>query len=170
MSTLAPCGTRQARRRHKRNNETCQTCDAALKPRGNKPAPCGTSPARQRHQRRGETCHVCGPITPVQPPKPCGTPAAVKRHRYHGEPVCETCKQGDRDRAETRRRQNGIPERPTTQNIIEEIQFLLSCGEGEHAILKATGYTGKPTALQTRLQRAKRSDLTAQIFGWDLAA
>ena len=169
MSTLAPCGTRQARRRHKRNNETCQTCDAALKPRGNKPAPCGTSPARQRHHRRGETCQVCGPITPVRPPKPCGTPAAVKRHRYRGEPVCDTCKQGERARTSAASQAKGT-KRLTNAEFIEELTFLINAGEGQHRILTALGYQNKPDALHQRLYRAKRHDLTAQIFGWDLAA
>lgn len=50
--------------------------------------------------------------------------------------------------------------------MIEEIEFLLSCGVGEAAILQATGYTHNPDALQRRLTRAKRHDLIPRIFEW----
>ena len=170
MSTLAPCGTRQARRRHKRNNTTCDVCDQAVKtPGGNNLAPCGTAPARQRHKRRGETCTTCGPLQPVHPPKPCGTAAAIKRHRYHSEPVCDVCKQGERARTSAASQAKGT-KRLTNAEFIEELTFLINAGEGQHRILTALGYQNKPDALHQRLYRAKRHDLTAQIFGWDLAA
>jgi len=51
----APCGTAQARRRHKRKNETCQACADTLKLQ-----PCGTPAAYRRHQRANQTpCEPC---------------------------------------------------------------------------------------------------------------
>jgi hypothetical protein len=52
--------------------------------------------------------------------------------------------------------------------LIEDIEHLLNCGEGEHAILKAIGYAGREDALQARLRRSCRQDLTQRIFprGW----
>jgi hypothetical protein len=169
----APCGGHVARQRHKRRGETCTTCENAYKTNYRHTAPCGTPAAIRRHKKHGETCTTCGPITPRQPRKPlqpCGTDAAIKRHRYRNEPVCETCKQGDRERGETLRRNKGVPERVTIEDLITEIRFLINAGEGEHRILQATGYTGRNNALRTRLAAAGQHQLSAQIFGWDLAA
>lgn len=50
--------------------------------------------------------------------------------------------------------------------MIEDVEFLLSCGVGEAAILEATGYTRNPLALQRRLYKADRRDLIPRIFEW----
>jgi len=174
---LAPCGTSAARRRHARNNETCATCtvtrpEPAPATTKNKPlAPCGTTQARQRHKRRDETCTECGPINQPKQVKPCGTPAALKRHRYHNDPPCDVCLKADRERAEVVRRAKGIPEHITTEELIQELRFLLNAGEGTHRILTATGYKGREHSLRTRLGKAGHHQLAAQILNpWDLAA
>ena len=108
----------------------------------------------------------------MTPLKPCGTPAAYKRHYTRGEPVDEACRQANNEYATNKRRAKGSQPRPTTidaQNVIEEIVFLLNCGEGEHAILQATGR--QPKTIKRLLHRANRADLIPRIFQhWDLAA
>ena len=60
--------------------------------------------------------------------------------------------------------------KPTT-DLIEDIEHLLDSGEGEHAILKAIGYLGREEALEAKLRRAYRQDLTRRIFkSRDIAA
>jgi hypothetical protein len=132
-------------------------------------APCGTSAARKRHKKHGETCEPCTPKTVT--PQPCGTRAAYKRHYAHGEAPCDPCIQANRDVTNERNRANGIQNRTTIDDLIEDIVFLLNCGEGEHAILKATGYLARPTSLRDRLQRHGRVDLYNRITNaWELAA
>lgn len=178
--TVHECGTWQSRRRHKRNNETCTVCDNSKptpKPRTQprELAPCGTQAARKRHKRANDTvCDTCWPTRKTPAPRtlqPCGTIAAAKRHRYSGEPVCEPCLTAERDRATYERRQRGIPERLTLQELIDEARFLLNAGEGEARILQATGYTGRAGTLRARLTQAGHHQLANQILNpWDLAA
>ena len=52
------------------------------------------------------------------------------------------------------------------QAMIEDVEFLLSFGVGEAAILESTGYTRNPLTLQRRLYRAGRRDLIPRIFEW----
>ena len=104
---------------------------------------------------------------------PCGTQAAYKRHKAHGEQACEPCNQARRDYDTNLRRTKGVKPVITygVTSLIEDITFLLSCGEGEHAILKATGYIGRERTLRMRLNKHGRQDLTAQVFNtWELAA
>ena len=143
--TPAPCGTWTARRRHARNNQTCETCHAAKAPK--------TVPAKPAPRQL----------------KPCGTNAAYQRHRRRNE-HCETCLTAQRDRDQANRRAKGIPPRLTNAEFISELEFLISCGEGEQRILKALGYENRLHALHQRLYRTNRHDLAQQIFGWDLAA
>jgi len=162
---LAPCGTKQARRRHVTRGETCTTCT----PKPRTLAPCGTISARKRHKARGETCEPCAPTIVI--PQPCGTRAAYKRHYKNGEPPCDPCVQANRDATNERNRANGTKTRTTIDDLIEDITFLLNCGEGEHAILKATGYTTHPHSLRDRLQRHGRLDLYNRITNhYELAA
>jgi hypothetical protein len=102
MSTLAPCGTKAARRRHARNQEACAACTPAPKPA----PPCGTYPA----YRKGCRCEPCRATNRARvqsqarrigvTPKvlaPCGTKAAKQRHRSRDE-TCDTCaKTGGRE-------------------------------------------------------------------------
>lgn len=85
---VAPCGTKTARNRHRRRNETCEACT----PVPRHVQPCGTYSARRRHARNGETCTTCGPIQERggRAPAPCGTTQARKRHTRKGE-KCEVC-------------------------------------------------------------------------------
>jgi hypothetical protein len=106
----------------------------------------------------------------MKPLKPCGTLAAYKRHIARKEPVDPDCAEASRTYAAERRRLTGKPTRVTLTETeyIEEIVFLLNCGEGEHAILQALGT--RQDALERRLHRAKRRDLIHRIFEWKLAA
>jgi hypothetical protein len=103
---------------------------------------------------------------------PCGTVAAERRHRRNKEPVCDPCRQ-----AATKQRRKYFPEPTTTTRnhlttpeFIEEVRFLINCGEGEHAILTALGYQGREKTFQGRLRKAGHQDLNIQLFGWELAA
>lgn len=101
----------------------------------------------------------------------CGEYAGLRRHERRGETPCEPCKQGRRERDNARRRAKGIPSREETVRasvLIEEIEFLIQCGEGEHRILQATGL--KQATIERQLDRHKRRDLYHAIFtprpGW----
>jgi hypothetical protein len=102
---------------------------------------------------------------------PCGTVAAERRHRRNNEPVCDPCRH-----AATKQRRKYFPETTaprnhlTTPEFIEEVRFLINCGEGEHAILTALGYQGREKTFQGRLRKAGHQDLNIQLFGWELAA
>jgi hypothetical protein len=104
--------------------------------------------------------------------KPCGTASAYKRHHARGEPVDEACKEAHRQEDAQRRQTKGITPRIPTPDLIEDITFLLNAGEGEHAILKATGYTGRHKALKARLQKHGQTHLYHRITNnhWELAA
>lgn len=51
--------------------------------------------------------------------------------------------------------------------LVDEIEFLIMCGEGEAAILAKLGYGGKKEALKRQLHRLGRSDLAPRIFEYD---
>ncbi|MFE4229160.1 hypothetical protein ACFRJ8_14875 [Arthrobacter sp. NPDC056886] len=105
------------------------------------------------------------------PLKPCGTYAAYRRHHQAGEPPCEPCTTANREYRANLRRANGINANTKAADLIEDITFLLNAGEGEHAILKATGYTNNPASLQRRLQKHGRNDLYNRVVNnWELAA
>jgi hypothetical protein len=93
---LAPCGTRSARNRHRRNGETCEAC----KPLPRSKAPCGTANA----YKRGCRCDECRTAhrddqrakygvkeADRKQLAPCGTRAARARHKARCE-ECETCR------------------------------------------------------------------------------
>ena len=169
---VAPCGTRTARVRHTRNNETCQTCDAALK---TTLAPCGTRAAKRRHAKRGETCAICEEAMKTHVLQPCGTPAAHRRHKKNGETPCDPCveaiREHDKARAAKKRTTARVYNNLPIEELTDEILFLLNSGEGTARILEATGYVGREKSLATRLGKAGRSDLIPRIFTpWDLAA
>lgn len=86
---LAPCGTKSARSRHRRNGETCEACA----PAGHKVHPCGTWQSRRRHARRGEQCDMCANVL-----APCGTSAARRRHARNNE-TCAACATSPREPA-----------------------------------------------------------------------
>lgn len=170
--TPAPCGTRAARRRHQINNQTCETCETIFaKAREARLAPCGTEAARRRHRTNNETCTNCPPPTRTNTTtrQPCGTPAAYKRGCR-----CTPCKDARREYDVARRLKAGIKPANETMNtaeVINEIEFLLKAGEGEHRIIQALGYVGRENTLLRRLYRAGRNDLATQIFKqWELAA
>lgn len=101
----------------------------------------------------------------------CGEYRGVRRHQRRGQQLCPPCQNAfttyNRARKDKAREALGKPTRAeeshaNTRTIIEEIEFFLQCGEGEHAILRALRTT-QPT-LKRRLQRAKRTDLMPRIF------
>jgi hypothetical protein len=107
----------------------------------------------------------------------CGEFRGAKRHGRRGEQNCNPCRTAytahERARRAARRKEAGKPTRTqaaeqNTQTIIEEIEFFLQCGEGEHAILTALNTTTH--TLKRRLHRAGRADLITRIFEWKLAA
>jgi len=172
QTALKPCGTHAAKMRHYRKNETCDTCFPKRKT-----AECGTTGGYRLHQRRNEpACQPCKNArrdyeragTEPRPLQPCGTFAALKRHRRNGEKPCQACIEAERAYATERRRKRGIQEATNSAPLIEEIEFLLACGEGEHRILQATGLTRNN--LSQRLHRNGRNDLYKAIFeptpGW----
>ena len=172
MSTPAPCGSHNARRRHARNNETCTTCDNT--PR-HQLAPCGTEAARRRHTANNQQCDTCGPRKTRPEPQPCGTPAAFQRHRRHGQTPCEPCRAAYRAADAAKRRKNPATTPPRSETnlteLLNEIQFLLNAGEGEHRILQATGYEGRAKSLRCRLTKSGHHTLAMQVFNsWELAA
>lgn len=139
---LPVCGTPNARTRHRRRKETCETCDNT----------------RKRQPTTGT-------------PQPCGTPAAYRRHKTHGQEPCEPCTQAYRAQQAERRRGAGTPPRDNITDIIEDIEHLLNAGEGEARILQAINYTGRAGSLQQRLRRNGRLDLYTRICTpWELAA
>jgi hypothetical protein len=124
--------------------------------------PCGTDPAYRRHLRRNETCPTCRP-NKKPALKPCGTHAAYKRGCR-----CQPCTAAFHTYRADHRAATGTKQRLTEAEYIDEIVFLLNCGEGEHAILRALGTS--QDAIERRLHRAKRRDLINRIFEWKLAA
>lgn len=101
----------------------------------------------------------------------CGEFRGAKRHGRRGEQNCDPCRTAytahERARKAKRREDAGKPSMAQasaqrTQAIIEEIEFFLQCGEGEHAILTALNTT--ESTLKRRLQRVKRTDLMPRIF------
>ena len=109
---VAPCGTKTARSRHRRRNETCEACKPAPRPvqpcgtrasykRGCRCEPCTTA-HREDQRTRAATYRAKGIPTRPRKPKapmpqgglplaPCGTAQARKRHKRRGEPNCDTC-------------------------------------------------------------------------------
>lgn len=174
--TPPPCGKSAARRNHQRRGETCHIC-GPTRPRAAL-APCGTRAARRRHRKNNEPCNTCHPEK-RQTLRPCGTLPAYKRHKAHGEQPCQPCITAFRDekRRESAARYRRNHPNPKTQNtittedLINEIRFMLRAGEGTARILQAVGYTGREKALADRLQRAGHSHLTPHITKpWELAA
>ena len=98
----------------------------------------------------------------MKPLQPCGTPAAARRHRRRKETLDRACLDAESTDRYQRRQKNPRPTIPTNTEIIDEVVFLLQCGEGEHAILKALNTTH--TALHQRLYRAGRTDLNQRLF------
>jgi hypothetical protein len=167
---LAPCGTRAARKRHTRKNETCEVCDP-LRQRHRDLKPCGTRAARDRHRAHGETCETCAP-KPVQL-QPCGTYGAAIRHKKHNQPLCPPCRDAytERMRQYNRNARKNPDRTRDAQAFIEEVLFLNNAGEGRHRILTATGYTGREQAFRDRLYKYGHHNLANQILNpWDLAA
>jgi hypothetical protein len=98
----------------------------------------------------------------------CGTPRGYRAHLTRNEPTCRPCKDAYNKH---RHRQKGEPEpKMTAQEIIEEIERLLSYGEGEDRIVRALGYHHRPKSLKDRLSRNGRADLNERIFWTEQAA
>ena len=184
---MQPCGTRAAYKRGCR----CTPCTTAHREDqraraaayraahnmstvgGRKPAPCGTAQARRRHKRKNETCQTCEAARPQpKPAHPCGTPAAYQRHKKRGEEACDPCTIAYRaDQAARKRTTTQARNTLTTDELVDEIRFLLGCGEGEHRILQAIGYAGRWKTLRGRLVQAGYGDVADQVvLPWELVA
>lgn len=96
----------------------------------------------------------------------CGTTTGYNRHRRAGEPTCQPCKKAESERTRRARlaRTPGKSQepRPTATETAEELDFLLSIGQGWGPAMHAVGYKN-PSSLARQLQRAGRNDL-AVIF------
>lgn len=113
---VSPCGTANARRRHARNNEQCNACGPIVGRTA--PAPCGTRQAAKRHKRFGETCTICPTIGDRQPVQPCGTPGAWRRHKRRNETPCKPCTEAIRaSNRERKQKANNHKPRPEIPTI-----------------------------------------------------
>jgi len=96
----------------------------------------------------------------------CGEPRGHKRHLRKNEHPCTRCKRAVAIYQRTRLGLTPTPDPLTAQDLIEEIEFFLSAGRGQHEILNAVG-NPKPDALKQRLQRHGRHDLIPRIYHMD---
>jgi len=106
----------------------------------------------------------------------CGEYAGYRRHRHRGQHPCTPCAQAAADYDRARRAHTRKPRPPKPQPVEEdpkptpdeiratEIEFLLGCGEGEHAIAKALGV--KPDSLRRQLHRDGNAHLIPQVFAY----
>jgi hypothetical protein len=93
----------------------------------------------------------------------CGTTTGHRKHRTMGEEHCQPCKDAEAARCRIKRAARPRPERrPNTLEIVQEIDWQLSCGQGWGTAMHAVGYTST-ASLARRLNRAGRNDL-ASIF------
>jgi len=89
----------------------------------------------------------------------CGTPAGYRAHRKRDEDRCQPCLTAWNDRCEKYR-----PEpTPKINEVIAEIEWMLSLNQGSGYILKAIGYTGREDSLRARLQKWGRLDLYRRL-------
>lgn len=93
----------------------------------------------------------------------CGEYRGYKRHFRQNETPCPLCKEASRT---YQRRILGIQGRMPAEDIIEEIDFFLSAGRGQHEILNAIGNPTTDT-LKQLLHRNKRPDLITKVFKMD---
>jgi hypothetical protein len=98
----------------------------------------------------------------------CGTDKGYRAHLKAKEPTCDPRKmaRNERHRQYVNRGEPAI----TTTELAEEIRFLLNAGEGEMAILKATGYQNRPKTLHERLRRNGHTDLNQRMFPQEVTA
>lgn len=103
----------------------------------------------------------------------CGTFPGYSRHTRKGEAACPACIKA-RAEYDAKRRPRKTPPKPastqdpapTRAEILEaETEFLLMCGEGEHAVVKALGYD-KPRSLKRQLARNGQHHLIPRIFSY----
>lgn len=97
----------------------------------------------------------------------CGTHKGYRKHYRQGEERCRPCV--DAFNAYHRTYRAGREHAMTLEELTAEVEWQLSCAQGEHAILRALGYTKNPATLERRLARAKRHDLIPKIFQWKAA-
>lgn len=117
--------------------------------------PCGTYSAVRRHRANSETCADCNE------PRPCGTVPAYRQHHRNGETPCAECTEANNNKNRAGQRRT-----LTTEELIAEVERLLSYGEGWGAILKASGYKNHDS-LKERLRRAGRADLNERVFNME---
>jgi hypothetical protein len=90
----APCGTVQSVRRHRRNREVCDYCEAIHEKRLADSAEAVKAKNRRIFEEKNAKLIAEGKQVPRSGGyrlKPCGTVAARNRHKKRGEPVDERC-------------------------------------------------------------------------------
>ena len=93
----------------------------------------------------------------------CGTVQGYRAHQRNHEVRCTPCRTVWNERCKKYR-----PEpRPTSQVLIEEIEWLLKAHQGSHYILKAVGYTGRENTLRSRLEKHHRADLARRLLNME---
>jgi hypothetical protein len=92
----------------------------------------------------------------------CGTWQGYGKHRRMNEEKCQPCKDAEANRSREGREKRRPEPRPGADEIAQEIDWQLSCGQGWGQAMRAVGYTN-PITLARRLQRNGRLDL-ANIF------
>ncbi|WP_063828174.1 hypothetical protein [Streptomyces sp. SPB78] len=90
LTSVAPCPSKSAKRRHRSSGELCFVCWPGAGQPTQELVACPSKSAKDRHRKRGETCFTCWPAAGVPSLVPCPSLSAKKRHRLKGE-SCATC-------------------------------------------------------------------------------
>lgn len=82
--------------------------------------------------------------------------------------MCTPCRES-RNAEQRERRRAAAPQGPPpgSDELIEEIRFMMSLRQGHAYILRAVGYTGREAALKNRLQRHGCLDVYNDLMGID---
>jgi hypothetical protein len=91
----------------------------------------------------------------------CGTELGYRTHTKRVEERCQPCKEAWTIRC--RKYTKPAPTLPTVDEIVAEIEWMLSLNQGSGYILKAIGYTGREDSLRSRLQKWGRMDVYRRL-------
>ena len=97
----------------------------------------------------------------------CGTWPGYRKHIRMNELTCPDCRAAATLHDNERR---GTTPMLTANDLILEIEHLLSLNQGHGYILKAIGYTGKEKTLAKRLRANGRTDLMDRLTPEPIAA
>jgi len=91
----------------------------------------------------------------------CGTENGYRHHTKRVEITCQPCRTAWNDRCK-----KYLPQpSPKIDEVIAEIEWMRSLGQGSGYILKAIGYTGREESLRARLQKWGRLDVYHNLIG-----